>query len=72
MRKYIIAILLALTMAILLVPSALADGNQACPVPGPDFGRHIASMTPMHPLMDGHMFGTMVSRMARGIPCPMS
>ncbi len=73
MRRYIIAVLLALTTASLLVPSALADGNQACPAPGPGFGKHIADMTPTCPLTSGQMFGTMVNNMARGIPypCPM-
>ncbi len=70
MRRYIIAVLLALITASLLVPSALADENQACPAPGPGFGEHIADMTPACPLMSGQMFGTMVSNMARGIPCP--
>ena len=68
MRRFIIAVL-ALTTASLLIPSALADGNQACPTPGPGFGKHIADMTPACPLMSGQMFGTMVSNMARGIPC---
>jgi hypothetical protein len=69
-RRYIIAVLFVLTTASLLVPSALADGNQACPAPGPDFGQHVADMTLACPLMSGHMFGTMVNHMARGIPCP--
>ncbi len=71
MKKYIIAILLALTTAGLLAPSALADGDQACPVPGPDFGRHVAGMIPACPLMSGQTFGTMVNYMAQGVPCPM-
>ena len=67
MRKYILFVLLALSI-LNLVPPAMAE---QCPAPGPDFGSHIAGMTPDCPLMQGQMFGTMVNQMARGIPCPM-
>jgi hypothetical protein len=64
-------LVLVLMIASFQTPLAFAEDAHICPAPGPDFGRHIAGMTPMCPLMDGQMFGTMVSRMARGIPCPM-
>jgi len=70
MGRYLIAVLLVITVGSLLVPSALAEENHACPTPGPGFGQHIADMTPACPQMNGQMFGKMVSNMARGIPCP--
>lgn len=71
MRRYIIAIVLALTAAGLLVPSAMACEMQECPVgPGPGFGQHVADMTSC-PHMDGQMMGAMVSSMAQGDSCPM-
>jgi hypothetical protein len=38
--------------------------------PSPAFGRHIASVTPEHPLEHGSMFGTCVGTMAVTGACP--
>ena len=54
------------TMPVYAMDSMEMDCSQA----GPDFGEHVAMMTPEHPKMHGAFFGNMVSNMAQGKPCP--
>jgi len=53
--------------------AALAIGSAgAAPAPGggPEFGLHVAEMTPEHPVEHGAMVGDCVSDMATTASCP--
>ena len=66
MKKYLVLLpLIALILAGFFVMPVSAD----MPTPGPDFGPHIASMTPEHAQEMGAIFGHMVSNMAQGEDC---
>lgn len=63
MVRSAVAVGLALILATVVAPSALA-ADCPCPDPGPEFGGHIASMSPDHPLESDGLLGDMVSHMA--------
>ena len=68
MKKYLILlplVVLVLAGFFVMPVSAMGDHVQ----PGPEFGPHIASMTPEHAQEMGAMFGHMVSNMAQGEDC---
>ncbi len=69
-KKTLLGVVIAAALAFAGTLPAAAIGE--CPDPGPDFGPHIAEMTPDHALEHGADFGGMVSAMAQGEehPCP--
>lgn len=68
MRRMVLGMALAVTLA--FAGALPVAASEECPEPGPDFGAHIAEMTPDHALEHGADFGGMVSAMARGEPHP--
>jgi len=68
MKRMLLGMVIA---AALVFAGALpAMASEDCPEAGPDFGPHIAEMTPDHALADGADFGGMVDAMAQGEPHP--
>jgi hypothetical protein len=63
-----IIVVTTLVGAMLGATSAPAFADQV--PPSPDFGQHLAEITPEHPQEDGAMFGACVSTMALGSECP--
>ncbi len=69
-KRTLATIVLAGALALVGAQPALAD---TMPTPGPDFGTHLASMTPQHPIDYGVTFGQCVGTMAQGsATCPCS
>jgi hypothetical protein len=66
-RFVAIAAMAALTV---LGGAGIAEAAGAEPGGGPAFGQHMAGMAPEHPVEHGAGFGSCVSAMARGGPCP--
>lgn len=68
MKKTLLGMAIAAALAFAgTLPAAASDD---CPEAGPDFGPHIAEMTPDHALAGGADFGGMVGAMAQGEPHP--
>ncbi len=70
MKRMLLGTLIAAALTFAGALPAMASDD--CPEAGPDFGPHIAEMTPEHALADGADFGVMTAAMAQGEPhtCP--
>lgn len=70
MKRMLLGMVIA--VALVFAGTLPAAAGEDCPEAGPDFGPHIAEMTPDHALAHGADFGGMVAAMAQGEPhsCP--
>jgi hypothetical protein len=66
-RRSLLSTALAAALLLSAAPAALASPVQ--PGNGPEFGAHVSSKAPEHPIKCTRMFGECVSGMARG-ECP--
>ncbi len=67
MKKLFLGMTLGIGLAALALGSA---GAVSASGGGPEFGPHVAGMTPEHPVQHGALFGDCVSDMATTASCP--